>query len=167
MSKLKDITELPLAESAEGVKLIVNDNGAAKQIAANVVGAQADWNIEDASNPAYIKNRPIIPDGFSGADAEFYISATHAGYEIEWVSGSFDALFSKIQKHKAISAVLTVFAQTGSPSMLLQYNSQEIVTPDYGSYIHILFNSAYASGITERRVTIYDDNTLEYEETWN
>lgn len=38
MAKLKNITDLPVAESAEGLNLIVNDNGAAKQIAANVVG---------------------------------------------------------------------------------------------------------------------------------
>jgi hypothetical protein len=38
MATLKNITELPLAESAEGVNLIVNDNGAAKQIAVGAVG---------------------------------------------------------------------------------------------------------------------------------
>lgn len=47
MATLKDITKLPLAESAEGVNLIVNDNGAAKQIAANAVGVKS-WNdLED------------------------------------------------------------------------------------------------------------------------
>lgn len=38
MANLKNITELPLAESADGLNLIVNDNGAAKQIAASAVG---------------------------------------------------------------------------------------------------------------------------------
>jgi hypothetical protein len=60
MANLKNIIDLPVAESTEGLNLIVNDNGAAKQIAASAVGAQADWNIEDASNPAYIKNKPKI-----------------------------------------------------------------------------------------------------------
>lgn len=38
MASLKNITELPVAESTEGLNLIVNDNGAAKQIAADAVG---------------------------------------------------------------------------------------------------------------------------------
>lgn len=61
MANLKNITDLPMAESAEGINLIVNDNGSAKQIAASAVGGaqgvQADWSIEDESNPAFIKNR--------------------------------------------------------------------------------------------------------------
>lgn len=60
MANLKNITELPVAESAEGLNLIVNDNGAAKQIAASAVGAQADWNVENESSPAYILNKPEI-----------------------------------------------------------------------------------------------------------
>ena len=58
MANLKNITELPIAESAEGVNLIVNDNGAAKQIAASEVGAQADWTETNENSPAYIKNKP-------------------------------------------------------------------------------------------------------------
>jgi len=59
MANLKNITEVPMVESAEGLNLIVNDNGAAKQIAASAVGAQADWAETDASNPAFIKNKPV------------------------------------------------------------------------------------------------------------
>lgn len=58
MANLKSITELPVAESAEGLNLIVNDNGSAKQIAASAVGAQADWAVTDNTNPAFIKNKP-------------------------------------------------------------------------------------------------------------
>lgn len=38
MANLKNITDLPIAESAEGLNLIVNDNGTAKQIAASAIG---------------------------------------------------------------------------------------------------------------------------------
>lgn len=58
MANLRNITELPLAESAEGLNLIVNDGGSAKQIAASAVGAQADWAETDETNPAFIKNKP-------------------------------------------------------------------------------------------------------------
>ena len=57
MANLKNITELPVAESAEGLNLIVNDNGAAKQIAASAVGAQADFSQNDSTKPDYVKNR--------------------------------------------------------------------------------------------------------------
>lgn len=59
MINLKNITELPVAESAEGLNLIVNDNGAAKQIAASAVGAQADFSVTDENSPAFIKNKPV------------------------------------------------------------------------------------------------------------
>ena len=59
MSNLKSITELPMAESAEGLNLIVNDNGAAKQIAASAVGEQADWAEMNENSPAFIKNKPV------------------------------------------------------------------------------------------------------------
>lgn len=38
MANFKNITDLPVAESAEGLNLIVNDNGSAKQIAADKIG---------------------------------------------------------------------------------------------------------------------------------
>jgi hypothetical protein len=60
MANLKSITELPVAESAEGLNLIVNDNGSAKQIAASAVGAQADFAVTDENSPAFIKNKPEV-----------------------------------------------------------------------------------------------------------
>ena len=62
MANLKNITDLPIAESADGLNLIVNDNGSAKQIAASAVGAQADFAVTDETSPAFIKNKPEIPD---------------------------------------------------------------------------------------------------------
>lgn len=59
MANLKNITELPVVESAEGLKLIVNDNGAAKQVAASAVGMQADWAETDETSPAFVKNKPV------------------------------------------------------------------------------------------------------------
>lgn len=55
---LKNITDLPVVESAEGLNLIVNDNGAAKQIAASAVGMQADWAETDESSAAFVRNKP-------------------------------------------------------------------------------------------------------------
>lgn len=58
MTNVKNITDLPIAESSDGLNLIVNDGGSAKQIAASAVGAQADWNVTDEASPAFIKNKP-------------------------------------------------------------------------------------------------------------
>ena len=60
MANLKNIAELPVAESAEGLNLIVNDNGSAKQIPASAVGAQADFAVTDETSPAFIKNKPEV-----------------------------------------------------------------------------------------------------------
>lgn len=63
MANLKNITELPVAESADGLNLIVNDNGTAKQIAASAVSVQADWAETNESSAAFIKNKPEISGG--------------------------------------------------------------------------------------------------------
>ena len=60
MANLKNITDLPVAESAEGLNLIVEDNGSAKRIAAGAVGAQADFAVTDETSPAFIKNKPEV-----------------------------------------------------------------------------------------------------------
>ena len=54
MVNLKNITELPLAESADNLKFIVNDNGFAKQIAAN--------NINVGNNTGAANLKPLILD---------------------------------------------------------------------------------------------------------
>lgn len=90
MANLKNITELPVAESAEGLNLIVNDGGAAKQIAASAVGAQADWAETNENSPAFIKNKPVEEldlnievvgsyyendDGDNGRDIEYTVKS--------------------------------------------------------------------------------------------
>lgn len=68
MANLKNIAELPVANSASSLNLIVNDNGTAKQIVASAVGAQADWNVIDVTHPAFIVNKPTIPAAQVQAD---------------------------------------------------------------------------------------------------
>lgn len=75
MTNVKNITDLPIAESTEGLNLIVNDNGAAKQIAADKVGSVKSVN---GATPDINGNVEIeIPEGFSGSwndlkDKPFY-----------------------------------------------------------------------------------------------
>lgn len=66
MTNLKNIADLPVAESVDNLNLIVNQNGSAKQIASSAVGAQADWTETNENSPAFIKNKP----GYAQADWE-------------------------------------------------------------------------------------------------
>lgn len=63
MSNLKKITEVPVVENVENINLIANSNGTAVQVAANQIGAQADWNETDESSPAFIMNKPTSLGG--------------------------------------------------------------------------------------------------------
>lgn len=119
MINLKNITELPVAESADGLNLIVNDNGAAKQIAASAVGAQADWSVIDASSPAFIKNKPVIPEGFSGSwndlkDKPFYAETENKVFierqiaefrQIDEVYRHYIALSNDIYNYKEVDII--------------------------------------------------------------
>lgn len=75
MANLKNINDLPVAESAEGLNLIANDNGAAKQIPAEFIGKVKTVN---GASPDDNGNVEIeIPEGFSGSwndlkDKPFY-----------------------------------------------------------------------------------------------
>lgn len=93
MANVKNITELPMAESAEGLNLIVNDGGVAKQIAASEVGAQADWTETDESSPAFIKNKPsrelMYEWNFSADDdvLELYVNVND---DLSWLTQKQD-----------------------------------------------------------------------------
>lgn len=71
MANLKNINDLPVVESADGLNLIANDNGAAKQIPASAIGAQADWSVNDETDAAFIKNKPSIPTKLSDLEEEW------------------------------------------------------------------------------------------------
>lgn len=75
MANLKNITDLPMAESTEGLNLIVNDNGAAKQIAADKVGRVKSVNGAEPDDNGNVEIE--IPEEFSGSwndltDKPFY-----------------------------------------------------------------------------------------------
>ena len=70
MVNLKNIAELPLAESADNLKFIVNDNGFAKQIAAN--------NINVGNNIGTANLKPLILDATL---SDYYGGNSEAGDE--------------------------------------------------------------------------------------
>lgn len=58
MANLKNITELPVAQSTEDLMLIANENGNAKQIPVRNIMHQADLKEEDENSPAFVKGQP-------------------------------------------------------------------------------------------------------------
>lgn len=60
-----EITDVDLMEKAnEGTNVMVEDNGELKRVPKSSIGAQADWNETDASNPAFILNKPTKMGGY-------------------------------------------------------------------------------------------------------
>lgn len=99
MANLKNITELPVAESAEGLNLIVNDNGSAKQIAASAVGAQANWTETDESNPAFIKNKPtkeLMYEWNFNADDEVFEMIENVDDDLIWLVAQSEDVDSEV-----------------------------------------------------------------------
>lgn len=76
MANLKNITELPLADSIDGINLIANDNGSAKQVPADAIGKIKSVNGVEPDENGSVNIE--IPEGFSGnwndlKDKPFYI----------------------------------------------------------------------------------------------
>ena len=75
MASLKNIVDLPVAESAEGLKFIVSEDGTAKQIAAGVICKVKTVNGVEPDGAGNVEIE--IPEGFSGSwndlkDKPFY-----------------------------------------------------------------------------------------------
>lgn len=122
MANVKNITELPVAESADGLNLIVNDNGSAKQIAASAVGAQADWAETDETSPAFVKNKPV-----EEWDLDVTVNATPGDGETNYTpvvnTGVFDVIKNKLLNNEHVKTNLYIVAANPSdPSMVISEN---------------------------------------------
>ena len=123
MANLKNITELPMAESADGLNLIVNDNGAAKQMPASAVSVQADWDQNDPTKSDYVKNRPFyeaedgevhkipekyLPDGIGGSSegwdavilVDWNVTDVSTSHTPTIESGEFENIINKLDSNE-------------------------------------------------------------------
>ena len=126
MANLKRITELPVAESSENVNLIIEDAGSAKKIPVYKVGAQADWDEEDTTSPAYILNKPNIPSGGGGA-VYVYNASGHPSVNI--VEIEFDSSLSAQENsdlfYERVSSGLVILKwEGGIITPVLSYDSE-------------------------------------------
>lgn len=59
------ISDAELVENpSENVSVIIEDGGDIKRVPKSSIGAQADWNENDETNPAYILNKPTNFGGY-------------------------------------------------------------------------------------------------------
>lgn len=128
MANLKNITDLPVAESAEGLNLIVNDNGAAKQIAASAVGAQADWTETDETSPAFIKNKPVD-------DLDITVNVTFNDdspvFEASLNYGTFDMVKNKLLENEPVKIKSQIILTSPNDASLIGYENPVINCVSY------------------------------------
>lgn len=103
MSNLKKITEVPVVESTENINLLANSNGSAVQVAANKIGAQADWNETDEASPAFIMNKPT---SLGGGVVSYYV-----------YNGIFDLEGNKVEWETFVNAFNSGVVRCYDPSL--------------------------------------------------
>jgi hypothetical protein len=168
MVNLKNITELPVVESAEGLNLIVNDNGSAKQIAASAVGAQADWNVTDESSPAFIKNKPVeeldldieIVGTYTGDDGNGDMSFTYTVNTINTFENIKSKILSGVQPKCKAKISTTGYGNTSGLRYTESFSSMHAVHfPGNEEFPELIrFNSYGAS--TSPFIVLLSDNTI-------
>lgn len=93
MAGLKSITDLPMAENTNGVNLIVNDNGVAKQADLDAVRAEQEYDLVFRMN-----ERPVI--GFRNYDLETLESISQEKLTEFW---------NKVKSGKRVKILLEMF----------------------------------------------------------
>ena len=164
MANLKNITDLPVAESAEGLNLIVNDNGAAKQIAAGAVGAQADWTETDETSPAFIKNKPVeeldldlkidITWNTETSEPNDPVFTANDGY-------SFEAFVAKFEAGKIPNVKIVVNAAVSETQTMIEFvNKPVILKIAEGENIHYVIHWFGSINIGPEMVDLIPDGNF-------
>lgn len=155
MANLKNITDVPVVESVEGLNLIVNDNGTAKQVPASAVGAQADWAETDESSASFIKNKPQVTGGF-----DLIIEREYDTFTATIVKGSYEDFYNKII--------------SGVPPIVLCYATQIPSDGERNYDFYNVYSIVFEGGLEDRHISIktseyndkgfvlYRDNSVKY-----
>lgn len=160
MPNFKNITNLPVAESADGLNLIVSDNGSAKQIAASAVGAQADFSVTDKNSPAFIKNKPVaVQSDWAENDEKkpaFIKNKPHRELVYEW---NFEAdedpencvweLSENVNED--ISWLATLSEDSGFEIEISQYGYGDNWNEDMGEYLERVYPEVYSTSTANEK----------------
>lgn len=116
MVNLKNITDVPMAESAEGLNLIVNDNGVAKQIPANML---SDINAKVSALEAAVDAlTPIV------------VNVTGNGKEAPVVDKTFDEILALLQSGNRVEFHVVGHFKNDNSGFAINYTLQPIYFAD-------------------------------------
>lgn len=127
MANLKNITDLPVAESAEGLNLIVNDGGSAKQIATSaVLGKEVKAYID----VTYDRDTQTSSYTLSGATFEEIVNVYSNGDLPKITLRIFDAILQCIEVDGSYIDIclFVAFYSTLNGEIKLNINSDNTVT---------------------------------------
>ena len=141
MINLKNITELPVAESAEGLNLIVNDNGAAKQIAASAVGKVKTVNGMEPDTDGNVQ---------VGTGSLYYVLHNEVRDITSITPGTYEALKNAITNIEPVN-VFVMHKTENSLEIKFIYRARI----DDDGVINCDIDGSYA-------LSIYSDDTAEY-----
>lgn len=113
-------------EPATSANVLVEENGEIKKVPKSAIGAQADWNETDETNPAYILNKPVSLGGY-----KYYYYYNYYLYKAASATEMPDTVGST---EKAISQAAFENDYYASPIMFNYQGSVIAPCMWYGSY---------------------------------
>lgn len=134
---IKKFSELPVKPTTTGgEKVIINDDGVAKQVPINTLHVVKDFNQNNPDAPDYIKNRPVYVE--EGVDVEFIHTTESTIWAMQEVFDSatddqfaFDFVYGAMVKAKPITLYLGQMAYCTFDGVEYECGAYE-VTSAYG-----------------------------------
>lgn len=137
--KLSDVTLVE--QTTADTNILIEENGEISKVSKSLVGAQADWNETDETNPAFIMNKPEALGGYtyySYYGGHLYKSdGTYSTDTEEVTKEEFEAEYMKSPIMLICDNVSKNGFKSGSISPIVWYRMSDNNAPfigHYGSY---------------------------------
>ena len=168
MANLKNIVDLPMAASAEGLNLIVNDNGAAKQFPAEAVGKVKTVNGVEPDGNGNVEIE--IPEGAGGSGYDMVITCRAIDYiygrfdydTMRVASGSYENVLKKLLEGKYVDIRFYCIAYLNEFGTTTHSHFIETIRYNGGEEIEMLV-SLGSEGFT----TVYMTESGEFHPEWD
>lgn len=125
-----------LMEEATGVtNVLVEENGDVKRVPKSKIGAQADWNETDDTNPAYILNKPESLGGY--AYYEYYGYYMYKCADRNFVRGNERATQNSFENDYYNCPIMLKTGDGNNDGAMIVYydnynNQVGLMDPEYG-----------------------------------
>lgn len=159
---IKKFSELPVKPTTTGgEKVIINDDGVAKQVPINTLHVVKDFNQNNPDAPDYIKNRPVYVE--EGVDVEFIHTTESTIWDMQEVFDSaaddqfaFDFAYGVMVKSKPITLYLGQMAYCTFDGVEYECGAYE-VTSAYGDSTTVIGSNRVKCMYEGAEVGILDD----------